>query len=154
VLEVAVDCSGASCPGLGTRLSSVAACSTTGALGGTYLDVLCSATVSTDRAVSTILAGAGHDSSSAASLTIAGSFTTAVGVAGPIGSALGAACSLVAIVAADDGLPLVASCSGISVDARLQFDKGTVDDAYYYLPLLLMLTEVCRYLHVRLAMCG
>jgi hypothetical protein len=57
-------------------------------------------------------------------------------------------------VAADDGLPPAASCSGFSVDAELQFDKSTVDDAYYYLPLLLMLTEVCRYLHVRLAMCG
>jgi hypothetical protein len=35
------------------------------------------------------------------------------------GSALGAACSLVALVAADDGPPPVASCSGISVDAKL-----------------------------------
>jgi hypothetical protein len=67
---------------------------------------------------------------------------------------LGDACSLVAIVVADDGLPLAVSCSGISVDAELQFDKSTIDDAYYYLPLLLMLTEVCRYLHVRPAMCG
>jgi hypothetical protein len=75
-------------------------------------------------------------------------------VVGYIGSALGAACSLVALVAADEGLPPAASCSGISVDVELQFDKSIVDDAYYYLPLLLMLTEVCRNLHVRLAMCG
>jgi hypothetical protein len=66
----------------------------------------------------------------------------------------GTACSLVAIEAADDGLPPVASSSGISVDTELQFDKHTVDNAYYYLLLLLMLTEVCRYLHVRLAVCG
>jgi hypothetical protein len=112
VLGVAADCSGASCLGSSTRLSS----------GGTYSDVLCSAVVST--------------------------------VIGSIGSALGAAYSLVAIVAADDGLPPTASCSGISVDAELQFDKSTVDDAYYYLPLLLMLSEVCIYLHVCLAMCG
>jgi hypothetical protein len=75
-------------------------------------------------------------------------------IIGSIRLALGAACSLVALVAADDGLPLATSCSGISVDTELQFDKSTVDDAYYYLPLLLMLTEVCRYLHVHLVMCG
>jgi hypothetical protein len=57
-------------------------------------------------------------------------------------------------VATNDGLPPAASCSGISVDAELQFDKSIIDDAYYYLPLLLMLTEMCRYLHVRLAICG
>jgi hypothetical protein len=57
-------------------------------------------------------------------------------------------------MAVDDGLPLATSCLGISIDAELQFDKSTDDDAYYYLPLLLMLTEVCRYLHVRLAMRG
>jgi hypothetical protein len=67
---------------------------------------------------------------------------------------LGAACSLVTLAVADDGLPLAVSSSGISIDAKLQFDNSTIDDAYYYLPLLLMLTEVCRYLHVRLAMCG
>jgi hypothetical protein len=55
---------------------------------------------------------------------------------------------------ADDDLPLAVSPSGISVDAELQFDQHTVDNAYYYLPLLLMLIEVCRYLHVRLAMHG
>jgi hypothetical protein len=66
----------------------------------------------------------------------------------------GAACSLVAIEAADDGLPPVVSSSRISVDAELQFDKHTVDNAYYYLLLLLMLIEVCRYLHVRLVMHG
>jgi hypothetical protein len=74
-------------------------------------------------------------------------------VVGSIGSALGAAYSLVALVAADDSLPPAASCSGIFIDTELQFDKSIVDDAYYYLPLLLMLTEVCRYLHVHLAMC-
>jgi hypothetical protein len=65
----------------------------------------------------------------------------------------GAAYLLVAIEAADDSLPPVASSSGISVDAELQFDKHTVDNAYYYLLLLLMLTKICRYLHVRLAVC-
>jgi hypothetical protein len=50
-------------------------------------------------------------------------------IIGYIGSMLGAACSLVALVAADDGLPPATSCSGISVDAELQFDKSTVDDA-------------------------
>jgi hypothetical protein len=45
---------------------------------------------------------------------------------------------------ADDGLPPAASCSGISIDVELQFDKRTVDDAYYYLPFLLILTKVCR----------
>jgi hypothetical protein len=35
----------------------------------------------------------------------------------------------------------VVSSSGTSVDAELQFDKSTVDVAYYYLPLLLMLTK-------------
>jgi hypothetical protein len=65
-------------------------------------------------------------------------------IVGSIGSELGTACSLVALVAADDGLPPTASCSGIFVDTKLQFDKSTVDDAYYYLPLLLMLTEVCK----------
>jgi hypothetical protein len=74
-------------------------------------------------------------------------------VVGSFGSALGAACSLVALKAADDGLSPAASSSGISVDAELQFDKSTVDVAYYYLPLLLMLIEVCRYLHVCLTMC-
>jgi hypothetical protein len=64
-----------------------------------------------------------------------------------IGSALGTACSLVALVAADDGIPPAASCSGISVDVKLQFVNSTADNAYYYLPLLLMFTEVCRYLH-------
>jgi hypothetical protein len=61
---------------------------------------------------------------------------------------------LVAIKAVDDSLPPAASSSGISVNAELQFDQHTVDNAYYYLPLLLMLIEVCRYLHVRLAMHG
>jgi hypothetical protein len=75
-------------------------------------------------------------------------------VVGWIGTGSGAACLLVFIVATDDDLPPAASYSRISVDAELQFDKTIVDDAYYYLPLLLMLTEVCRYLHVRLVMCG
>jgi hypothetical protein len=75
-------------------------------------------------------------------------------VVGSFGSALGAACSLVALPPADDGFPPAASSSGTSVDAELQFDKRTVDVAYYYLPLLLMLTDVCRYSHVRLTMCG
>jgi hypothetical protein len=66
----------------------------------------------------------------------------------------GAACLLVVVVVAEDGFPPAASCSGISVDAELQIDKSTVDNAYYYLLLLLMLTEVCRYLHVHLAVCG
>jgi hypothetical protein len=70
------------------------------------------------------------------------------------GSALGVTYSLVALALADDGFPPAASCSGTSVDAELQFDKSTVDVAYYYLPLPLMLTDVCRYLHVRLMMCG
>jgi hypothetical protein len=75
-------------------------------------------------------------------------------VVGFIGSAFGVACSLVALVVTDDGLPPAASCSGILVDAELQFDKNIVNYAYYYLPLLLMITEVYIYLHVRLAMCG
>jgi hypothetical protein len=47
-------------------------------------------------------------------------------IIGSIGSALGATCSLVAIVVADDGLPPMTSCSGISIDTELQFDKSIV----------------------------
>jgi hypothetical protein len=43
---------------------------------------------------------------------------------------------------ADDGFPPAVSSSGTSVDAELQFDKTIVNVAYYYLPLLLMLTDV------------
>jgi hypothetical protein len=75
-------------------------------------------------------------------------------IIGSFGSALGAACSLVALAAADDGLPPAASSSGISVDVELQFDNSIVDNVYYYLLLLLILIEVCRYLHVRLAKRG
>jgi hypothetical protein len=71
---------------------------------------------------------------------------------GSIGSTLGATCSLVALVVVDDGPPSAVSCSGISIDVELQFDTSIVDDAYYYLSLLLMLTGVCRYLHVLLPM--
>jgi hypothetical protein len=122
VLGVAADYSGVSCLGSGTHLSSVDACSAPGASGGTCLEVLCLAAVST--------------------------------VVGFIGSAFGATCSLVALVAADDSLPQATSYSGISVDDELQFDKSIVNYAYYYLHLLLMITEVYIYLHVRLAMCG
>jgi hypothetical protein len=51
-----------------------------------------------------------------------------------IGIGPAVACSLVVIP--------VASCSRISIDAELQFDNSTVDDAYYYLPLLLTIIEV------------
>jgi hypothetical protein len=99
--------------------------------------------------------GIDHDPSSTAFSIIAGSFTTAAAVIGPIGSAFGfAAHSLVVVVAADDGLALAASYSGLSVDAGLQYNKGIGDDTNYCLPILLMLTEVRRYLHVRLTMCG
>jgi hypothetical protein len=91
VLGVATDCSGASCLGSGTHLSSVAVWSTTGASGGTYSADLCSAVVS----------------------TVIGWIRT-----GPV-----VACSLVVVMVADDGLPLVASYLGISIDAELQFDK-------------------------------
>jgi hypothetical protein len=56
--------------------------------------------------------------------------------------ALGATCSLVALAPAIAGFPPAASSSGTSIDAELQFDKTTVNVAYYYLPLLLMLTDV------------
>jgi hypothetical protein len=121
VLGVVADCSGASCLGSGTRLSSVATWPTVGASRGTYPANPCSVAVSI--------------------------------VVSWIGTGSGAACSLVANEAADDGFSPVTSSSGISVDAELQFDKHTVDNAYYYLLLLLMLTDVCIYLHVRLAVC-
>jgi hypothetical protein len=63
-------------------------------------------------------------------------------IAGSFGLALGAPCSLVAPVPAVAGFLPAGSSSGTSIDAELQFDKTTVDVAYYYLPLLLMLTDV------------
>jgi hypothetical protein len=75
-------------------------------------------------------------------------------IVGSFGLALGATCLLVALAPAVAGFPPTASSSGTFVDAELQFDKCTIDFAYYYLPLLLILIDVCRYLHVRLTMCG
>jgi hypothetical protein len=121
-LGVAADYSGASCLGMGTRLSSIAAWPMAGASRGNYLADPCLVAVST--------------------------------IVGWIRMGPSAAYSLVAIDAANDGLPPVASSSGISIDAELQFDKHTVDNAYYYLLLLLMLTKICRYLLVCLAVCG
>jgi hypothetical protein len=40
------------------------------------------------------------------------------------------------------GFPPTASSSGTSIDAELQFDKTTINVAYYYLPLLLILTDM------------
>jgi hypothetical protein len=67
---------------------------------------------------------------------------TASIIVGSFWLTLGAACSLVALMPADDGFPPAVSSSGTSVDAELQFDKTIVNVAYYYLPLLLMLTDV------------
>jgi hypothetical protein len=61
-------------------------------------------------------------------------------IVGSFGSALGTACSLVALALAIAGFPPAASSSGTSVDAELSFDKCTVNVTYYYLLLLLMLS--------------
>jgi hypothetical protein len=64
-------------------------------------------------------------------------------IVGSFGSALGTAYSLVVSMLVDGGFLPAASSSGTSIDAELQFNKRIVDVTYYYLPLLLMFTEVC-----------
>jgi hypothetical protein len=56
---------------------------------------------------------------SGASCTGSGACLSSVAVCSTPGASGGTACSLVALIAADDGPPPVASCSGISVDAKL-----------------------------------
>jgi hypothetical protein len=116
VLGVAVDCSGASCLGSGSCLSSGAVYSTLGASGGTCSDAHCSTAVS----------------------TIVSSFR----------SALGATCSLVTLAPSVVGFPPAVNSSGTSVDAELQFNKSTVDIAFYYLPLLCLLKCAVTYMSV------